>query len=198
MIRRSTWIALAISALAVAGAIWWRQSGHTFEPTATPTAAPQSLWTLSPPDVVRIRVEGLDESGGLVVAERDPDSDWRLEEPAAEFADLGRLERAVNSLLAPIPRDTIIDGNPANYGLDSPRYEVILALRDGTEFRLVVGNSSPTGEASYVRRPPQEEIHLLAANSLRPVGDLLVRAPVATATASPTSAELGPTDSPGP
>jgi hypothetical protein len=187
MIRRGTWVALAVFALALAGAIWWDRSGRSFEPEETPTPPLEPLWELSASDIETLRLERLGQGeGAIVVARRDPEFAWLLEEPEAPYADVGRLERAVSSLLVPIPADTVESDDLGAFGLANPRYRVTFGLRNGTSRALEVGDDSPTGAVTYARKPGERQIYFLRSSSLRAMGSLLEQPPIATATAAPT------------
>lgn len=185
MIRRETWLAVGLFALAVAAAFWWSQSDLPAGQAATPTPTEMALWQLSQTSVTRIQIEDAAE-GTSVRARRDPDQIWVLEEPEAPLADIGRLERAVTSILVLRPLDSIEASDLADFGLAEPRHRIQLDLADGRRQTLEIGRAGPTGAVIYARLPYDNRVHFLSRANLGPVIELLELPPIATPSPSPT------------
>ncbi len=189
MIRRPTWVLLAIFGLSLIFAIWWvrsREEPLGFEPTADVTPPPALLWELAPEQIVGIRIEPA-ENGEVVEAERDEEALWVLISPEAPLADVARIERAVTWLQAPQPRGEIFDpGNLADFGLDPPQATIRVRLADGSERVLLVGRDAPTGNAVYALIPGSESILLFSPFGIEEVTGMLETPPIATPTATPT------------
>src|SRR3972149_11378048 len=105
MVRRRTWILLGAFAVVVLAYAGWRR----FAPApadATPTAGPESPWSISPEQVESIRLTDLSDPA-LVVLRRDLEAGWRMLAPAIGGADAGRVEAALTAMLAPVVAQTI-------------------------------------------------------------------------------------------
>ena len=201
MIRRSTWILLAIFAVVLGGAILWSRStsasGSTAGAEATPTLEP--LWSIPTTDILGLRVEDL-ETGAIVELRRgDEQTPWRMVEPEETPADASRVEWAVTALVSPRPQATLpLPDDLEPFGLAEPSLRVTVYMAGEVARGFDVGRVSPTGGVYYVTVPGRAEIVMLNEYSLSDVLSLLDELPYApTATpGEPTS--LPPTGTPAP
>jgi hypothetical protein len=193
MIRRGTWIVLAVFVGLLGVYLWWSQQPATApEGEATPTPGP--LWSVTAEQIQKIEVEGL-EAGLQVVAQRQAGVGWAVIEPEGAVQDAGRVERAATWLLAPIPRAEIgpqEDLEP--FGLAEPSYKVTVTLSGGTELVLEIGRETPTGGSRYVNFAGREGVLVFTQAGLDEVLGLLsdliptptpIVPPTATRTAVP-------------
>ncbi len=183
MIRRTTWILLAVLAAAIGGYLALRQPPAGLElPLPTPQ---ETAWTLSAEQVVSFRV--LDRaSASVVVLKRDSVEGWRMLAPAVGPADPGRVEMTLASLLAPPVRQRLAEPeDPAAFGLDLPGRSVTIFLADGTTATLEIGDLDPTGTVYYVRVQGASGILLLTRFGLDDVIGLLSDPPFPPATPTP-------------
>ena len=180
MIRRSTWILLAVFGVVLAGAVLWSRSkpgpGEGASAGATPTAEP--LWSVPSTDILGLRLEDL-RSGAVVEVRRgDEQTPWRMTAPVDGPADAARVEWAVNSLLSPRPRGTLpAPDDLAPYGLAEPSRRVTVFLRDDVARSFEIGRISPTGGVFYVAVPGRPDIVLLNEYSLTDALSLLDELP---------------------
>lgn len=195
MISRSTWLAVGLFLLAVAGALWWTQSDLGAGPELTPTPIEPALWQLTATSVIGLQVEDL-ESGQVVRARRDPDKIWILEKPPAPLADIGRLERAANAIQVLRPVDSIEASDLTEFGLEEPRYRFQLDLADGRRQTLELGRASPIGSVIYGRLPHDDRVHFIPMTSAQALIDLLKSPPIATPTVDPTNSDPLPSVTP--
>jgi hypothetical protein len=78
-------------------------------------------------------------------------------------------KEAVNSLtssVATLNADRLIDEHPANlaqFGLDSPREEVDLTLKDGKTDKLLLGADTPSGSDSYAKLESKPAVYTVAS-----------------------------------
>jgi hypothetical protein len=189
MIRRTTWITLAVFIVLLGFTIWWTNFRPQSQEDIT-IATPMPLWTLTAADVEMLRVED-PAIGEAVELHRDADELWVLVEPVSAAAEPARVESAVIWLEAPVPTRTLDQVDDlALYGLMEPRRVVEIELKDGSNLILNVGREAPTGAVVYVRVDDRPEIHTMSIFALNTVLDLLseipLPAPTPTLTSSPT------------
>ncbi|MGD8813931.1 MAG: DUF4340 domain-containing protein [Anaerolineales bacterium] len=190
MIRRTTWITLAVFVVLLGFAIWWTSFRQQTTDTTTPVVTPSPIWSLTASDVDVLRVED-PTSGEAVELHRDDDEQWVLAEPVEAAADVMRVESAVSWLAAPVAERTLDPVNDfAPYGLAEPSKIVRVDLKDGSSLSLEIGREAPTSSVVYVRVSGRPEIHTLSIYALNTVLDLLsdipMAAPIPTLTSSPT------------
>ncbi|MGH2605421.1 MAG: DUF4340 domain-containing protein [Anaerolineales bacterium] len=172
MIRRGTWIVLAVFVGLLGVYLWWSQQAATPpEGEATPTPGP--LWSVTAEQIQKIEVEDL-QAELRVVAQRQAGVGWAVIEPEGAVQDAGRVERAATWLLAPVPRAEIgpqEDLEP--FGLVEPSYKVTVTLSGGTELVLDIGRETPTGSSRYVNFAGREGVLVFSQAGLDEVLGLL-------------------------
>ncbi len=200
MIRRSTWIALALFAV-LAGVAYGatRYKSQKSEAEATPSATPVELVSFSLNDVVGVEIQGPDQT--VVLRRSDPKADWQVVQPAPqgnEFADQQRIISAVYSLIAPSVLTTLSDTSDLKaLGLDKPTYIIKVRLKDGQTWQMNVGNQTPIQSGYYVQVGKQ--IAVVDKYSLSSVLELLQAPPLATPFPTPeATGQANPTSTPTP
>ena len=151
MVRRTTWIFLAVLLVLVTGYFVFNRYKAQTASQSTPTPSSQAVFSFSLPEMQSIRLE---DNQGRVVELEKVNGAWSLVQPAAESTDADRAsELATNliqmrtiSLLAQAPDWTAA-------GLDKPVYRVKVILADGSEQDLVTGTMTPTGSGYYAQLP---------------------------------------------
>jgi hypothetical protein len=188
MVRRSTWILLAVLAVALLAFLGWRRGvPGRLEPTVTP--GPESPWSISADHVESVRVTDL-TGPTVVVLRRDPSEGWRMLAPVLGPADAGRIEAAVAGVLAPAVRQDLAavqDLEP--FGLAPARYRVTLLMTDGTARSMDVGELDPTGSVYYVAVPGDDRVLMISRFSVEELLGLIDSPPYPPATATPTAAQ---------
>ncbi len=209
MIRRSTWMVIALFAV-LAGLAWWAREQKQAapedqaesEPTATPM--PRLLPDLEPADVERIVLEEPATGRRVVLvrvqatptasAEGTPappeaaEPQWRVEEPAdAEPPEAWRVNGALESLvyariLATLPADT----DPATVGLAGPAQRILLQTRDGRTITLWIGVSTPLQNGYYLRVDEKPDIVAVGQYGIGTLWELLDEIAPLTATPTPS------------
>jgi len=195
MIRRSTWVLLVMFVVLLGATMVWTRTrpapGERAVAGATPTLAP--LWSVPANEIVGLRLEDRESGTILELRRGDEATPWRMVLPVEGPADAGRVEWAVNSLLAPRPRGTISappDLEP--YGLASPARQVTVFFEGSVSKSFALGRISPTGGVFYVSVPGQGDVILLNEISVSDVLSLLDTlpyppTPTPSATSSPTA-----------
>jgi hypothetical protein len=189
MIRRTTWVLLALLVLVAVGYAALRLPA-TPPLASAPTAAEGQLWTLSADQVDTLRL--VDRSdGGLLVVQRDPQSGWRMTAPRVDEADSGRIELALAWLLAPGVSQWLEDTSDlAAFGLEPPRAQFSVTLNDGSGRSIDVGRLDPTGSVYYVRLAGSSEVAMVSRYGVDDLLALIEDPPLAPATIEPAGSAV--------
>ncbi|NPA93776.1 MAG: DUF4340 domain-containing protein [Chloroflexi bacterium] len=200
MIRRSTWIALALFAV-LAGVAYGanRYKSQKSGAEATPSATPVELVSFSLNDVVGVEIQGPDQT--VVLRRSDPEADWQVVQPTPqknEFANQQRIIAAVYNLIAPSVLTTLSDTSDLKaLGLNKPTYIIKVRLKDGQTWQMNVGNQTPIQSGYYVQVGKQ--IAVVDKYSLSSVLELLQAPPLATPFPTPeATGQANPTSTPAP
>ena len=186
MVRRTTWILLAVLVVVALAYAGWQR----FAPaagTATPTAALESPWSLSPEQIASLRISQV-AGPGVVVLRRDPDQGWKMVTPPSSGSDSARIEAALTSALAPAVSE-IIDA-PADlgpFGLAPAQYHLTLLMKDGSSHSMDVGKIDPTGGVYYARLPGDARVWMVSRFSLEDLLGLVDTPPYPLPTATATT-----------
>ena len=193
MIRRSTWVILGLFALSLA-AFWYLQyRGEQQAAEATPTAAPQYVFS-STGDPVAIRLASAD---GLVLEMVNKGIDgWQIVDPELGAADAEQVYTLTSSLMGlKVVRTLDLSPTAADMGLVQPAYTLQLTWADQSVQVLEVGKTTPTRSGYYARLDGGTPM-LIAISGLATVQDML-EMPPALPTATPeAAAEETPTVAP--
>lgn len=149
MIRRTTWVVLAIFVVLV-GVYWLVQRQPDDEPlTGTPTAAPQLVFITGSDTIQAVRLE--ESSGRSVQIEKDNQGIWSLTEPETGLADQQRAGTLVTQV-SDLRSLAVIATPPAPevVGLASPAYTITITTTDGGRQAAKIGSLTPTGSGYYV------------------------------------------------
>lgn len=152
MIRRTTWIILAIFVILL-GVVWAfpRIKGKlsaSSQATATPEA--KFLVNLDEKNIKSLHAE--DSAGKIVTLGRDANGVWTLVEPAGKPIDLAAAESGVTQLLSlPIALTLEPAFDPASIGLNPAADTITLVLVDGKEMVIKVGNLTPIKNGYYTQ-----------------------------------------------
>jgi len=165
MVRRNTWIALAVFAAVVLSAVILNQTQKEQPPPAV-TPEPDPLWSIQSADIVALTVEDLAASNVLQF-ERSVEYLWRMVGQEPGEADVASVERAVSWLSAPSPRDQLTNFDDlSDFQLDAPDYRVEIELASGDRLSFTVGRETPTGGSRYIASPNAEGIWIVSSLGL--------------------------------
>lgn len=191
MIRRSTWIVLAIFVVLV-GVYWLIQRQPDSEPAAgTPTAAPQLVFITDLESIQAVRLE--DSSGRAMQIEKDSQGNWSVSAPDSAEADQQRATNLV-SQVSNLRSLTVVATPPAPevVGLDEPAYTITITTADGGRQRAKIGALTPTSSGYYVE-PGGGPLMVIAKGTLDGLLGNLDDPPIApTPTVEPTPTAVGP------
>lgn len=195
MIRRSTWITLAIFGLVLAAAVVIQQTQQRQAAQATPTAGLDFLFEVEGSDIIALRITSAD--GDVVAVQRDEEGEWTLSEPENAPADQDRVGSAITQAESLRVLSTLEEEPEAvAIGLEPPQYTITITLGDGQRQTALVGNETPTGSGYYARRQ-EGALRVVNKSSMDLVLEMLAEPPVpATAEARTPEAEVTETVAP--
>lgn len=153
MIKRSTWIVLAIFLvlLAVALLLPRLQKGREAEQTPTATATPESLFDVTDLVVLEINITGPDNQS-LVLRRETAADEWKVVGFPPEDTDVFAAGSVAGQIFALRIQRRLENVPPlSQMGLIMPPYMITLKQEDGRLLVLKIGDRTPTGSGYYVQ-----------------------------------------------
>jgi len=187
MVKRQTWVLLAVFAAFIGVAFFWtRIQNDKKKSSSTTTPTPVlNIFTVDSAAIASVQITD-NTSGKTVIVGRDVTGQWTLVDPQAEYTDVSSVEAAVTQLSSlRVTSSLPTSNNLAEYGLDQPVYTIMINVNSGGQLLAQVGSTTATGSGYYVLVPggvPQ----IVSKYSLDAVLKLLLSPPIATATLAPT------------
>lgn len=150
MIKRSTWVFLAVFVVLLGAAVYWQRNGKSSSAEATSTPQAVFLSGVESQLLSTLKIESA--QGQTVALKRDESGTWMLTEPQAGPADPGPVEANVSQLLTMRVITSLEAGSPlGDLGLTQPQYTITLGLSDGSQKIVRVGKETPTGSGYYAQ-----------------------------------------------
>ncbi|NOZ00097.1 MAG: DUF4340 domain-containing protein [Chloroflexi bacterium] len=187
MMRRPTWILLAILAALIGLAWYLNQSKPGAEPdVAAPTATVSAHYFFAPENgiLTSIRIESA--TGEVVAVERGADGTWMVTEPRESEADQGAVEAASAQLSALRVALETIDAPLGVVGLQPASYTLTVAFSGGAPHTVLIGDGTPSGSGYYVQKDGGA-ISIVDKYGLDALLRLLASPPYAAEETAPTS-----------
>jgi hypothetical protein len=185
MIRRTTWIYLALF-IALLGFAWYFQSSkEKAAAQVTPTPGTQSLFNIEESSIKSLKIE--DNQGKIVALGRDEKGLWSLTEPKADMTDISQAESAVSQLVSLTVLSSVDPAPSADVtGLNPADYTVTIDFNNGSQKVLLVGKVTPiqNGYYSQLDGGPVDVVNKYGMDAFL---KLMSNPPVATPTAVPTA-----------
>jgi hypothetical protein len=192
MIRKETWIVLALFAAALAGLLLWQRYGQPAgaEETTTPEAA-TNLFDYPDEALQTVRLERL---GDRVAEFRRAGGEWHIAEPPGLPGDSAALATALGQLQFVSGQKLENTPEMEAMGLSKPVYRLRLTLADGAEQTAYIGKMTPTGGGYYALGSDQQ-VYVVNSYSLDPILQLIDEPPLQP-TATPADAYPEPEATP--
>jgi hypothetical protein len=184
MVKRSTWILLAVLALATGAYFLLKgQSSKTSKLTPTPT---QGSYLITPADGVLQSLRIYDNEGNNFRMQRDLSKAWVITAPTSGAADQG-LAGGAETQAGALRIISTIDSPPApvSMGLTDAAHILELGFVNGKSHKIEVGNLTPTNSGYYVRFDGRK-IYVISQSGIDALTNLL-KAPPCPATATPVA-----------
>jgi hypothetical protein len=186
MVKRSTWVLLAILALVV-GAYFIFKQGASQNNTITPTPTAETyLITQSDGDLQFIHI--VNNEGKTFQMQRDMSKAWVITAPSTGSADMA-LAGAAETQVGALRIITTLESPPAPdaIGLVNPANTIELGFVNGAIHKIEVGTQTPTASGYYVRFD-NGKIYVVSQAGIDALLKLLASPPFpATETPEPTS-----------
>jgi hypothetical protein len=172
MIRKPTWIALAIFIVLLVFAILWPRS-RPQETASEITPTPEPPWSYPFSELVGFTVENF-EKGKMIEFQKDAEGQWEQTKPIEGQADGTLIEQTIKWLAAPIvDRELLSEGDLVPFGLNEPIASITVAFTDGTTNHLQVGDVAVTGSMRYVKMSHSSRILLISKFDVNSVLDMV-------------------------
>lgn len=152
MIRKTTWIVLALFVLLLAATFGWQrwQEQKMLEESETEalSADLDTLFTIDE-KIEAVRLERVGEK--MLEMKRGEDDVWVITWPLGFEADSPSIEGRLSGLMALTVITSLDEAPPLEaMGLDRPRYRLLVTLESGKQLYASVGKETPTGDGYYV------------------------------------------------
>lgn len=158
MIKRTTWIVVAVFLAALAAAVYLEQRPPAPEAAPTAAAALPNLLPVTMSEISGLRLEET-FTGEAVELRLDEQGAWQLLEPADGPADPTEVESFLGTLTSLVAQTSLEPAaSLAIFGLAEPAYRLSLEITAGERLTVLVGDQTPTASGYYVRvndDPPQ-------------------------------------------
>jgi hypothetical protein len=172
MIRKPTWIALAVFIVLLVSAILWPRL-HSPETDSEITPTPEPPWNYPISELIGLTVENY-ENGKTIELRRDAEGQWNQIIPIEGQADGARIEQTIGWLAAPIvDRELPLEGDLVSFGLGEPIAMFTVTFSDGTSNHLQVGDVTVMGSMRYVKMPHSSRILLISKFDVNSVLDMV-------------------------
>jgi Domain of unknown function (DUF4340) len=193
MIKRNTWILLAIF-IVVLGAALLIQKTNILQPAATPSA------TLNPPLLGNSNdpITGIilsDQHGLDIVSKLGSDNQWAIQQPAGLQISQGSMQLILSDLNGISIQATLLSQLPLeSTGLQLPTYSITLTYQSGQTHLIKVGNLTSTQSGYYVQLDSGKTVIVNQSSIDNVVGVLksMTYTPTPTLTTSTTKPQSTP------
>ena len=136
--------------LILAGVLYWSEHRKTPETTATATPASPAILKLDPAAVTSLTLK--QRGAQPVTLVRSGAANWQITAPEAFPADSGVVSAMLSSL-APLTSERLVEDKATDlsqFGLTDPTLELDVTTKDNKTSRLLLGDDTPAGDATYV------------------------------------------------
>ena len=149
MIRRSTWIMLALFVVLLGGYIYLQKrpaAPASTSPTLTP--AP-SLLNTTADNIMAIK---LVDPNGTILTIRDQNNQWIVKQPTDGQITQGNVQEILSQVTSLSVLSSLPAAPPPNAtGLMQPMYTITFSLKDGSVRVLVIGKLTPIQNGYYAQ-----------------------------------------------
>jgi hypothetical protein len=177
MIKRSTWVVVALFAILLSAVLLLQRTDDDASEQALPTVGEnqRSLFSLGERYIVGVQLVASD--GRIGSYERNDAGVWTMVEPQVTEVESTKMDEFVTSITG---LRTLAQMDPGislmDVGLNPPRFTLKLTLDDGQTRAAYIGNLTPTGSGYYIQS--EEAFVVIVGNSnVDPVLEILDNPP---------------------
>jgi hypothetical protein len=141
----------AVLLAALAGLVYWANKKEEKDAKNKPVETTPKILTLSEDGMQEIDIQH--REGDPTVLQKNAAGKWEITAPKPMAADQGAVA-SLTSAAASLNAERVIDehiGDISPYGLAPALVEVTFHMKDGKITKLLVGNDTPTGNATYAK-----------------------------------------------
>jgi hypothetical protein len=153
----------AIVLAALSGVLYWSNHRKPAEPAVKISAdASTKILTLTQADIAKVEIKK--KSGDEVTLAKNGAGKWQIMGAKPLLADQNEVSSML-STLSSLSSERLIEekaGNLADYGLAQPAVEVDVTEKDNKTQKVLIGNSTPAGNAAYVALAGDPRVFTLA------------------------------------
>lgn len=141
----------AIVLAALSGVLYWSNHKKTSASDVKVSAdMPPNILTIPQADITKVEIKKKDGDG--VALSKDDAGKWQITAPQVLRADQNAVS-SVLSTVSSLSSERLIDAKASDlseYGLAQPAVEVDITEKNNKTQKLLIGDSTPTGNAAYV------------------------------------------------
>ena len=153
----------AIVLAALSGVLYWSNHKKTSASDVKVSAdMPPKILTLPEADITKIEIKK--KGGDDVELSKNDSGKWQIAAPKEWRADQNEVSSML-STLSSLSSERLIDekaGNLAEYGLAQPTVELDVTEKNNKTHKLLIGDSTPTGNAAYAALAGDPRVFTLA------------------------------------
>jgi hypothetical protein len=162
--KMNSLLVAAIILAALSGVLYWSNHKKTAaSDVKVSSETPPKILTLSQADITKVEIKK--KSGDDFSLAKNDAGKWEIQTPKPLRADQNEISSML-STLSSLSSERLIDekaGNLAEYGLAQPAIEVHVTEKDNKSQELLIGDSTPTGNAAYVALAGDPRVFTLAS-----------------------------------
>ncbi len=185
---RNTVILLVIFAALLAYFLFLEKDQNSAT-TSAPTPTSTNVYTFASNDVVELN---LTDGTRTTTLQRNNDAaPWEIVAPSPNPGDSVKINAVVQQLssltASRVFTDSASTSDLSAFGLDKPKLDATVKLKDGTQYLLHLGDKTPDNTNVYVQKPDDKSIYLVSATLADDSTGMLDKPPVALPTPTPTA-----------
>lgn len=123
------------------------------------------LLSLVKEDVSKVELAYSNPNYEKILCSKDDAGGWQIEQPLKAKADQKLMDRLISDTVGKNVQQTLKEaGDISEYGLDNPRVTATFYLQDGTSRTIMLGDTVPTGNYTYIKQKSIPDISLVPAS----------------------------------
>ena len=159
---RSLILAIIVLA-ALVGTLYWSNHRKPEDTALKPTEASPAILKLDEASITKVEIKKLDTPP--VVLTKSNSGAWQITEPQQYRADQTNVSGTLSSI-ASLNSDRVVEDKASDvkqYGLQPPAVEVDVTEKDNKSQRLLLGDNTPTGNATYAMLAGDPRVFTIAS-----------------------------------